>query len=244
MFISAALSIILYSLVFFRLRGNITVSAGYKIHFHRRPKVRVGRTRDGTYIVTDDQRVESHLNKVAKHMLLYPVIFTLIVLPTASTRFSAFNGASVPISVTIFSSGLFNLHGFINTILFCSTRNILPESWRRRLGLGSALDGGRRTYNLSSRAPTTPRVTGLDAKIQTIGAGSAPVVLSVGVEKDVEITYDDAQLSPKYVTLGSSSMPLTPNPLPRVQGRDEERFDTHNHHIKQPSFPPRPHRVG
>ena len=238
MFISAGASIILYSLVFFRLRGNITVSAGYKIYFHRRPKVRVGRTRDGMYIVTDDQRIESHLTRVAKHMLWYPVAYTIIILPMACARLSSFNGTSVPFPVTIFANGIFLLHGFFNTVLFCTTRNILPESWRRRLGLGSALDNGRSDFGLSSRTPTTPRVTGLDGKIQTIGTGTTPVILSVGVEKNVGIMYDEAQLSPRYVKLGASSLPLTPNPLPRVRECDEEQADTHKHHSQEPSFPP------
>ena len=233
MLISAGLSFILYFLVFFRLRGNITVSAGYKIEFHRRPKVRVGRTSNGTYIVTDDQRVESHLTRVAKHMLWYPVVFLVIVLPMASARFSTFNGASVPFSVTICVAGLFMLHGFINTVLFCTTRNILPGNWRRRLGLGSAMDSGRSDLNLSSRTNATWRFTGLDGRIQTIGTGPAPVVLSVGVEKDIEIMYDEAQSRHRCIKLGSSSLPLTPNPPPRAQD-DGERADTHKH----PSFPP------
>jgi hypothetical protein len=233
MFISAGLSFILYLLVFFRLRGNITISAGHKISFQRRPKVRVGRTHNGAYIVTDDQRIESHLTRVAKHMLWYPVVFTVVVLPLASSRFSAFHGASVPFSVTISSAGLFMLHGFINTVLFCTTRNILPGSWRRRLGLGTALDSGRSDFNLSSRSITTWR---FDARI---GAGTEPVILSVGVEKDVEIMYDEAQRSPRCVKLYSSSLPLMPNRPPRVYDGDGQRSDAHRHYIQQPSFPPR-----
>ena len=211
MFISAGASIILYSLVFFRLRGNITVSPRYKIYFHRRPKVRVGRTRDRTYIVTDEQHIESYLTRVAKHMLWYPVVYTIIILPMACARLSAFNGTSVPFPVTIFASGIFLLHGFFNTVLFCTTRNLLPGSWRRRLGLGSALDNGRSDFNLSSRTTTTPRVTGLDGKIQTIGTRTTPVILSVGMEKDVDIMYDEAQLSPRYIKPGAASLPLMPN---------------------------------
>ena len=88
--------------------------------------------------MTDDQCVESHLTRVAKHMLWYPVL--VIILPMASAWFLTFNGASVPFSVTICVAGLFMLYGFINIIPFCTTRNILPGSWRRRLGLGSAMD--------------------------------------------------------------------------------------------------------
>lgn len=230
MFVSAGLSFILYLLVFFQLRGNITVSAGYKIEFHRRPRVRVGRTGNGAYIVTDDQRVESHLTRVAKHMLWYPVVFLVIILPMASARLSSFNGASVPFPVTICAAGLFMLHGFINTVLFCTTRNILSGGWRRRLGLGSAMDSGRSDLNLPSRTNAIWRFAGLDGRIQTIGTGPDPVVLSVGVEKDVEIMYDEAQPRPRCIKLGAS---FTPNALPITQAGGEQQADTPKH----PSFP-------
>ena len=236
MFISAGSSFILYLLVFFRLRGNITVSAGHKIHFHPRPKVRVGRTSDGACIVTDDQRVESHLTRVAKHMLWYPIVYTVIILPLASARFSTFNGASVPFFVTISTAALFMLHGFINTVLFCITRNILPGSWRQRLGIGNTWDNGRSHLDLSSRTNATWRFTGVDARIRTVGAGTAPVILSVGVEKEVHIMCDEPRPSPRYVVFGSH--PLTPNPLLRVHDSGEQRADTHMYHIRQLSVLP------
>src|SRR5260370_26482991 len=112
MFTWAVFSFILYLLVFFRLRGNIAVSDGYKIHFHQRPKVRLGRTSDGARIVTGDLRVESHLTVVAKQMLWYPVAYTVLILPMAASRFSTFSGVSVPFPVTIFTAAVFMLHGF------------------------------------------------------------------------------------------------------------------------------------
>jgi hypothetical protein len=161
MFVSAGLSFILYLLVFFRLRGNITVSPGHKIYFHRRPQIKVGRANDGTCIVTDDQRVESHSTRVAKHMLWYPLAYTVIILPIASARFSTFNGASVPFLVTICTAALFMLHGFINTVLFCTTRDILPGSWRQRLGIGMTWNSGRSDSDLSSETNGAWRFTGL-----------------------------------------------------------------------------------
>jgi len=119
MIASAAFSFILYTLLFFRLRGNISVSAGYKISFHRRSET--GRTTD---------QIETYLTGVAKHMLLYPVVYIFLLLPLAIARLSTFDGKPVPFVATILSAAVFMLHGFFNTILFCTTRNILPESWR------------------------------------------------------------------------------------------------------------------
>jgi hypothetical protein len=223
MLISGGISLILYLLVFFRLRGNITVSVGHKIYFHQRPKVRVGRTSNGTYIVTDDKRVECHLTTVAMHMLWYPIIFLVVTLPVASARFTTFNGGSVPFSVTICTVAVFMLHGFINVVLFCTTRNILPDSWRQRLGLGSALDSRRS----DSRTTATWRSSGLDARVRTIGTGTAPVVLNVGVEKDVDIMYDDAQPGARSIKLGTS-----------LHHSHNQWADSNEHHIQQPSLPP------
>jgi len=124
---SAAFSFILYTLIFFRLRGNISVSAGY-IFFHRRPDTRVVRT------------TESYLTVVAKHMLWYPIVYVFLLLPVAVARLSAFDGKPVHFFATIISAAVFMLHGFFNTVLFCTTRNILPASWRQRLTRHPNLD--------------------------------------------------------------------------------------------------------
>lgn len=218
MFLSAAICIILYSLIFFRLRGNITVSAGHKLSFHRRPKLQVGRTSDGTYVVTDDRRIESHLTKVAKHMLWYPIAYIIVVLPMGASRFSTFSGTPVPSSVTIFAAALFMLHGFINTLLFCTTRNIVPESWRGRWGSSPSRTSGRSDHGLSSNlANNSWRFTGVGTRT---GVGATSVV--VNVEKDVDIAYDAALRSPDYIKLGPL-LPHNPPPLPNSAYRHYSR---------------------
>ena len=241
MFISAALSFILHLLVFFQLRGNITLSAGYKIGFQRRPKVRFGRTSNGTYIVTDDRRVESHLTSVAKHMLWYPFAYTLLVLPIAASRYSAFSGASVPFPVTIITAAVFILHGFVNTVLFCTTRNILPGSWRQRLGLGTTRDSGGGDFGLSSRATVTWKFTGFStARIGSVSKGISSVVISnVNVEKTVEVRYDEDRPSPSCLTVGSPSLPPSPpspTTMPQAYSSGGQLVDTHRDHTRHLSF--------
>jgi hypothetical protein len=207
MFISATFSFILYSLVFFRLRGNVSVSAGYKISFHRRPKVMAGTTSDGAPIMTDDRRVESHLTTLAKHMLWYPIVYTILVLPMAASRFSTFSGLSVPFEVTIFTASVFLLHGFINTVLFCTTRDVLPGSWRQRFGLKNTWGTRRGDINPSSRTNETWFTA---TRTGTVGIATAPAVRSVDVEKDVEAKYE-AEPSISHVRFGSpTSLPLLP----------------------------------
>jgi hypothetical protein len=109
---SATFSFILYTLVFFRLRGNIRVSEN-GITFHRRPIRNIG-------------HVRTYLDSVARNMLWYPVVYTILVLPMAATRFSSFSNLPVPFEMTIIAAGVFMLHGFFNTLLFCTTLKILP----------------------------------------------------------------------------------------------------------------------
>lgn len=213
MFASAGFSFVLYLLVFFRLRGNITLSDGYKVHFQKRPKVRVGRTAAGTYIMTDDRRVESHLTTVAKQMLWCPIAYTVLVLPIAAARFSTFAGASVPFPVTIFTAAVFMLTGFVNALLFCVTRNVLPGTWKQRFGIGSTLDTRRGNIGVSSRTNATWRSVASNARVGTIGAGTAPIVLNVDVEKNIEIKYEDAdidEMGPSFLKFGSPALPTPP----------------------------------
>jgi hypothetical protein len=130
MFASAGLSFVLYFLVFLRLRGNVSVS-GWHIRFHR---VQNGPGLDNTNSgLFHDGRRDPHLMQVARQMLWYPVAYTILVLPIAAARFSAFNGKDVPFGVTIFTSSIFMLSGFVNAILFTTTRRViqLPSSWKR-----------------------------------------------------------------------------------------------------------------
>jgi hypothetical protein len=233
MFTAAAFSFILYILVFFRLRGNITVSAGYKIYFHRRPRVRVGRTGDGAYIVTNDRRVDSHLTTIARHMLYYPIVYTILVLPLGASRLSEFSGIPVPFGVTIFSAMVFMLHGFVNVVLFCTTRNILPGSWRQRLGLS--------TWGDPRGPPSWTNGTWQSGmKSETIGTEMVPVTVSVSVEKIVEVKHDEAGLgtsSLKFGSLSSPTSPTSPTPLLKACSDGGQRAGTNRYHIRNFSLP-------
>ena len=231
MFASAAFSFILYLLVFFKLRGNITVD-GYKIHFQKRPKVRVGRTAAGTYIMTDDRRVESHLTTVAKQMLWYPIAYTVLVLPIACARFSTFTGSSVPFEVTIFTASVFMLTGFVNAVLFCLTRNVLPGTWRQRFGIGSAPESHGSKGAIASaisRANATwhGAVPTRAGTMGTVSTGTSHLTLSVGVEKAVEVTYDDVESRPSLVKEGFTPSPPSSPPAHGSIGQQTGSYDQH-----------------
>jgi len=223
MFASAGFSFILYLLVFFKLRGNITLD-GYKVQFQKRPKVKFGRTAAGTYIMTDDRRVESHLTTVAKQMLWYPIAYTVLVLPIAAARFPTFTGASVPFGVTIFAASVFMLTGFVNAVLFCLTRNVLPGTWRQRFGIGSTIhNGGAHNATYRGPPPTRAGTTG------TVSSGASHLVLTVDVEKAVEITYDDADSRPSFSKTGLPPSPPSPPSPSRVYNGDSQQTSNYSH---------------
>jgi hypothetical protein len=224
MLISAGFSFVLFSLSFLRLRGYITLSAGCRVHFHYKRKVEVGRTTAGTYTVTDD---ESHLTTAAKQMLWYPIAYTLLVLPICATPLSTSSDPSVLFLVTTSTAGLFVLSGFVNAVLFYKTHNTLPGSSKQNFGTGTTLYGGRSDVSPPSRANVSRRIS-------RSGARPTSVALSIIVEKDVEIKYDEA--GPSALPLKLVSLPLPTLPAQALGGR--QRGDTYSHHARQLSFPP------
>lgn len=223
MFVSAGFSFTLYSLVFLRLRGNITHSGGYRIYFQQRPKVRVGRTSTGTYITSYDRRVESDLTAMAKQMLWYPIAYTVLVLPIGATRFYTVSHGAVPFSVTIATAALLMLSGFVNTVLFCTTRGILPSGWRKKFSTGITLGDGPADVSWSSWGNATRRES--VARKGPVGAGRASFVIDISVEKNIEVRYDDE----------ASSLTSPTWPLRAYDGR--QRADNYSYHIRHPSYP-------
>jgi len=119
MFMAAFFSFLLYMAIFLRMRGNIIVE-GRRISF-RIKKAAPWR----------GKQFESQALTIARQMLLYPVAYTILILPIAASRFSAFAGEDVPFGVTVFSAAVFLLSGIVNVTLFTMTRRILPpESFR------------------------------------------------------------------------------------------------------------------
>jgi len=126
MFLAALFSAILYTLMYLRLRGNLKISGRRVIlNFRDTSKFNTG--------ISGDQAV-----KIARQMLLYPLAYTVLILPIAASRFSAWSGAEVPTEVTIFSAAVFLCSGIVNVTLFATTRNVLPpDSIRIRVSKAS-----------------------------------------------------------------------------------------------------------
>lgn len=235
MFASAGFSFVLCFLVFLRLRGNISISTGYRVHFHGRPKVSTGRTRAGTYITAVDLRVESHLTTLAKQMLWYPLAYAILVLPIGATQFSTVSGASVSFAVTVFAAAVLVLNGFVNTVLFCTNRNALPGSWRQIFSTGPILNNRRSDIALSTWGNSPWRRTESGTRKGRASAGSSTFVIDISVEKDIEIKYDEESSvsSPKF---GYPTSPAGPTSPLRAYGGGQ-RADAYISHIRLPPFP-------
>ncbi|EPQ57650.1 hypothetical protein GLOTRDRAFT_137912 [Gloeophyllum trabeum ATCC 11539] len=116
MFISALLSFVLYALIFLRLRGILIVE-GRHISFRVRPAL------SGSL---GNRMNESYVASVTRRMLLYPIAYTIIILPIAVVRFVEWSGHNVSFSLTIACDTVYLFSGAINAILFSTTRRILP----------------------------------------------------------------------------------------------------------------------
>ena len=238
---SAAFSFILYLLVFFRLRGNLSVS-GYKVSFQRRPVTRIGRMGDGTLVITDDPRVESYRDSVAKRMLWYPVVYIFLILPVAASRLSTFHDKPVPFAATMLTSAVFMLHGFFNAMLFCTTRSILPGTWRQRVGLGTIWDSGRGSTNRANLTTTTCQFTFTSIAV--------PGTIQSSADHNIDVEgagiKDAAELSSSSIGSGSSPSPPSPTiPTLALQSRggSRQRANAHEHHIRFCSPAPRDTRT-
>lgn len=115
MFISAAVSLVVYTLVFFRLRGNL-IAEGYRIKVLSVDSSRAWNLEAGRAVM------ESNTMSVAWQLMWYPVAYTLTVrcyymhfvipvtnmrrrqiLPITVSRWVEFSGATVPFEARIFS---------------------------------------------------------------------------------------------------------------------------------------------
>ncbi|OCH89019.1 hypothetical protein OBBRIDRAFT_794688 [Obba rivulosa] len=115
MFSSAVVTFVLYLLIFLNLRGNIWVN-GWRVSFSF--------PRDAERAAS--RGVDDHAMKVAKQMLLYPLSYTIMILPIGVCRFMEWAGHDVPFTATIFSDAIYLTSGVANVILFAVTRRILP----------------------------------------------------------------------------------------------------------------------
>lgn len=118
MFMSAGFSFVLYLSIVLKFRGNLIVD-GWRIRF-----IRINR--DFAWKVPNAEvGVSSQVAHVMKQMMWYPCAYMVIICPIAVCRFLAWTGHEVPLEATIISDFIFILGGFVNSILFLTTRRLI-----------------------------------------------------------------------------------------------------------------------
>jgi hypothetical protein len=112
-------------------------------------------------------------------MLRHPITYIMLVLPLAATRFSAFSGTSAPFPVIIFSASVFSLTGFVNAVLFCSARNVLPGGRTYGVSIVSTLGDERGDACSPS---STRQYTESNSREEAVETRRSPISLSRSVE--------------------------------------------------------------
>jgi hypothetical protein len=142
-------------------------------------------------------------------MLWHPIAYIVLILPFAAARFSSLAGASVPSAVVIFTAAVFGLSGFVNAVLFCTARNVLPGAGGRYLVLepGWAADEVMPSRLVGGIQPG-PRIE-YGARMGAAGRRRSSIVLSISVEKEVEIKYGEGEKCPSSFKCGLNRDPET-----------------------------------
>ena len=115
LWMAALLSIFLYKLLFFRLRGNIQVDPldWRRIHIRLHP---------------DSHFQPTAASREAMAVIWYPICYTILVLPLSIARWTTFHGKSaskMPFAVTAIVTTVFGLSGVVSVVLTVLTRRNL-----------------------------------------------------------------------------------------------------------------------
>jgi hypothetical protein len=76
------------------------------------------------------RRTYNRMNKVSVTLLIYPVLYILLTMPISISRIAQFAGQQWGLAFAHFGAALFSCTGFINVLLYTSTRKGLV-SWSR-----------------------------------------------------------------------------------------------------------------
>jgi len=207
MFMAATFSFVLYMLIFLRLRGNIIVE-NRRVSF-RFNKISAWR----------GQQFEKQAMTIARQMLLYPVAYTILILPIAASRFSAFGGDDVPFEVTVFSAAVFLLSGIVNVTLFSTTRRLLPpDSFKVP------------KWTISQPTPI-PELAGVDSYYQNSGIYAESIVDEKEQQQKYFSVSDTDYSTSEPLSIRTADLDLSPPnvlapPPPEVNHHRDSRVDS------------------
>jgi len=119
MFLSSAISFILYSTILLRLRGNI-----YTVEGHWR--IRWISTENSWRLKLTQDNVDAQIIKVVRILLWFPVLYIFTVLPMAICRWVEDDDLFVPFTAVFITNIPFSLSGLLTVSLFYFADRALP----------------------------------------------------------------------------------------------------------------------
>lgn len=115
---ASAISFSLFFFIFLRLRGFLVVN-GWRVKLDSRA--------EPTGAWRNQNQGEGQMIIMAKQMILFPVAYTILILPIACVRFTQLSGRNVAFASTIFSDAILMLSGLVHVALFVASRRILSD---------------------------------------------------------------------------------------------------------------------
>jgi len=100
-------AVVLYVPLYFWAEGRLSVDMGKWYKFH---------------VSKPDRGVECRQRKTTLRILLYPLAYSLVVLPLSVARWLLFSHMRVPSAATFFAVSMFHLSGAVNVLLFLIVR--------------------------------------------------------------------------------------------------------------------------
>jgi len=210
MWSSAFFSFILYTLVFLRLRGNIVVS-GWRVRFRRR---------QSSGLATFRSQSSDKLLGIARQMLLYPIAYTVLILPIAAARFTSWSGREVPFEATIFCDTIFLLMGAVNVVLFTTTRRVLPP---QTVLPNLALFRSRSTVSTKSTSSVGSSMGSVDLAVDPFYASPPMSVQAFSEEKSSDLQPQRATYMPGPIVDPRTRELIPVRTLPPVPYRPPRR---------------------
>ncbi|KAH9000815.1 hypothetical protein EDB86DRAFT_3074815 [Lactarius hatsudake] len=201
---SAFVSFVLYVIVLLRVRGNLIKDSEGRWFLRW-----VSRNESWQLAFARDY-LDSCTIKMVAIVVWYPVTYTILIVPISIARFASYAGAPVPVSFTFMADTIFALGGFVNLLLFLSTRRFIPDlqttpdfsTPRSRPSKGQVLSG------VTPFVFTSPEV-GAQPVMMTVTSGRHAPVSWFDRRPEVEALNDGTSVgSPMSDTSQESRQPL------------------------------------
>lgn len=119
-YFSAGTSIVLYSIILLRVRGNLIIENG-------RPHLRFVSKEDYWQLSLRRDFTDLSVVRAVQQMIWYPVAYSILIVPIGLARLSEFAGMHVPQWATIVTDVIFNLTGLVNVVVLLVTHRLYPE---------------------------------------------------------------------------------------------------------------------